>query len=53
MTVPDGLLPALLIVFAVAAWVISKVLHYSRKSEAQWRQVDQSKLRHWDDEDDW
>ena len=46
------LIVALLIVAAVIAWVIAKVIHYARLSEKQWRQVDRSKLRSWEDEDD-
>ena len=50
---PDGLIPVLLIIAAVVVWVLSKVLHYKRKSEAQWERVDKSKLKEWEDDDDW
>ncbi len=43
---------ALLIVAAVAAYVISKVAFYMRKSDEQWQQVDKSKLKTWDDDED-
>ena len=42
----------MLIVALIVAWVISKVLYYMRKSEEQWRDVDKSKLREWEDDDD-
>jgi hypothetical protein len=48
---PEGLLPILLIVAAVIVYVIAKVVQNVRKSEQQWKQVDKSKLRIWDDDD--
>jgi hypothetical protein len=50
-SMPDGLLPVLLIVAAIIVYVIAKVLQNVRKSEQQWEQVDKSKLRIWDDDD--
>ena len=50
---PDGLIPVLLIILAVIVWVLSKVLHYNRKSEAQWQKVDKTKLKAWEDDEDW
>ncbi|MDH3746644.1 MAG: hypothetical protein OER97_00445 [Gammaproteobacteria bacterium] len=49
---PDGLLPILILIAIVVVYTIAKVLGYVRKSEQQWQQVDKSKLREWDDEDD-
>lgn len=40
------------IVAAVVIYVVAKVVFYARKSREQWKQVDRSKLREWDDEDD-
>jgi len=51
--VPDGLWTVLVIILAVVVYVIAKVIENMRKSEQQWRQVDKSKLREWDDDDDW
>ncbi len=48
---PEGVWPAILIIVVVALWVIAKVVGYARKSEQQWREVDKSKLKTWDDED--
>ncbi len=48
---PDGLLPILLFIVAVIVYVIAKVVENVRKSEQQWKQVDKSKLRMWDDDD--
>ena len=48
---PEGLLPILLIVAAIIVYVIAKVVQNVRKSEQQWKQVDKSKLRIWDDDD--
>lgn len=50
---PDRLLPYLLIVAVVIAWVVAKVIGYARKSERQWQEVDRSKLKKWEDDDDW
>jgi hypothetical protein len=49
---PDGLLLVLLIIAGVLVWVIAKVMLNVRKSSEQWQQVDKSKLKEWDDEDD-
>lgn len=49
---PDGLWPIIILIAIVAAWVISKIRYYMKVSEQQWREVDKSKLREWDDEDD-
>ncbi len=50
---PEGLLPVLLIIGFVALYVVAKVIGYMRKSEQQWEKVDKSKLKEWDDDDDW
>ena len=49
---PDGLWPIILLIAIVIAWVLSKVLFYMKKSEEQWRAVDKSKLREWEDDED-
>jgi hypothetical protein len=49
---PDGLWPIIILIAIVIVWVLSKVRYYMRKSEEQWREVDKTKLREWDDEDD-
>ena len=41
---------ALIAVLALIAWVIAKVVRYSRQSDEQWKKVDRTKLREWDDE---
>jgi len=48
---PDGLWPILVLIVVVIIYTIAKVLQYMRQSEEQWRQVDKSKLRKWDDDD--
>ena len=48
----NGLPVALLIVLGVIIYVVAKVWIYARRSDEQWRQVDKSKLREWDD-DEW
>ncbi len=49
---PDGLWPIIILIAIVIVWVISKVRYYMRKSEEQWHEVDKTKLREWNDEDD-
>ena len=48
---PEGLLPILLIIAAVAVYTVVKVVENMRKSERQWREVDKSKLKEWQDDD--
>ena len=50
---PEGLLPILIIIAAIVVYTIAKVVVHMRRSEQQWRDVDKSKLREWDDDDDW
>ena len=47
-----GFWPVLAIIVIVILWVLSEVRYYIRKSDAQWNDVDKSKLREWEDEDD-
>lgn len=48
----EGFWPVLLIILFVVVWVLSKILYYVRKSEQQWQEVDKSKLKTWEDEED-
>jgi len=49
---PEGLWPVLVLIALVIIYTFAKVVQHMRKSEQQWREVDKSKLREWDD-DDW
>lgn len=49
---PEGLTPILVLIAVVVVYTVAKVIEYVRKSEQQWRDVDKSKLREWEDEDD-
>jgi len=51
--VSDGFWVAVLIVIGVVVYTLAKVVAYVRKSNRQWQSVDRSKLREWDDEDEW
>jgi len=42
---------ALLIVLAVFVYTLAKVWRLARKSDEQWKAVDRSKLKAWDDDD--
>ena len=50
---PDGLLWILVFIAVVIIYTVAKVIQHNRHSEEQWRDVDKSKLREWDDDDDW
>ncbi len=49
---PDGLKFLLLFIAVVVIYTIAKVIGYMRKSDEQWQQVDKSKLREWEDDED-
>jgi hypothetical protein len=51
IAVPEGLTPILIFIAVIVVYTLAKVLQYSRKSNEQWRDVDKSKLREWEDED--
>jgi hypothetical protein len=50
---PDGLIYLLIFIAAVVIYTIAKVVAYMRQSDRQWQQVDKSKLKQWDDEEDY
>ena len=50
---PDGLALLLLFIFGVVVYTIAKIVQLKRQSERQWEQVDKSKLKEWDDDEDW
>ena len=41
------------IIVLVLVWVLSKVRYYMKKSEQQWQDVDKTKLREWEEDEDW
>jgi beta-lactamase regulating signal transducer with metallopeptidase domain len=49
---PEGLWIVLAIIALVIIYVVAKVRQYMRQSEEQWQQVDKSKLREWEDDED-
>jgi len=49
---PEGLTILLIFIAIVVVYTIAKVVSYMRQSERQWEQVDKSKLKVWDDEDE-
>ena len=52
-TMPKGLVFILVMIVVIVVYTIAKVISYNRLSKQQWEQVDKSKLKEWDDEDDW
>ena len=50
---PEGLWLILVFIALVIIYTIAKVFEYMKRSEQQWRKVDKSKLREWDEDNDW
>lgn len=44
---------AALLLGAFVLYVLAKVVGYMRKSEQDWQQVDKTKLREWEDDEEW
>ena len=49
---PDGLKYLLIFIALVVVYTIAKVISYMRQSERQWEEVDKSKLKKWEDDED-
>ena len=49
---PEGLTILLIFIALVVVYTIAKVIGYMRQSERQWAEVDKSKLREWEDDED-
>ena len=49
---PDGLKILLIFIAFVVAYTIAKIVGYMRQSERQWEQVDKSKLKVWEDDEE-
>ena len=50
---PSGLILLLIMIALIVIYTIAKVLQYMRLSDEQWREVDKSKLKEWEDDDEW
>jgi hypothetical protein len=50
---PKGLLFLLVMIAVIIVYTIAKVVSYNRLSQKQWEQVDKSKLKDWEDDDEW
>lgn len=48
----SGLIPILILIVVVVIYTVAKIRAHMRKSEQQWEEVDKSKLREWEDDDD-
>lgn len=48
-----GLVFLLVMIAVIVIYTIAKIISYNRLSEQQWKEVDKSKLKEWDDEDPW
>ena len=50
---PSGLIFLLIMIALIVVYTIVKVLQYMRVSDEQWREVDKSKLKQWEEDDEW
>ncbi len=50
---PEGLIFLLIMIALIVVYTIAKVLQYMRLSDKQWDEVDKSKLKEWEDDDEW
>ena len=50
---PSGLILLLIMIALIVIYTIAKVLQYMRLSDKQWREVDKSKLKEWEEDDEW
>ena len=50
---PKGLIFLLIMIAVIIIYTIAKVLQYMRLSDKQWQAVDKSKLKEWEDDDEW
>lgn len=50
---PAGLTFLIIMIAFIVVYTIVRVVQYMRLSEKQWEDVDKSKLREWEDDDDW
>ena len=50
---PKGLLLLLVLIAVVIVYTIARVVSLNRLSQQQWEEVDKSKLKEWEDDDEW
>ncbi len=48
---PDGLWPVLILIAFVVIYAVVRIREYMRVSNEQWKNVDKSKLKEWDEDD--
>jgi len=51
--VPSGLTLLLIMIAVIIVYTLARVVQYVRLSEKQWKEVDKSKLKEWEDDDEW
>ncbi len=50
---PSGLTLLLIMIAVIIVYTLARVVQYVRLSEKQWKEVDKSKLKEWEDDDEW
>lgn len=48
----DTLIYILIFILLVVVYTVFNVIGYMRQSDKQWKEVDKSKLKEWDDDED-
>ena len=48
-----GLVFILVMIAMIIVYTIAVVIRYNRQSQRQWEQADKSKLKEWEEDDDW
>lgn len=49
----SGLVWLLLFIAVVIVYTVARVIALNRRSKIEWSNTDKSKLREWDDDDEW
>ena len=50
---PKGLLLLLIFIAVIIVYTIARVVSLNRLSQQQWEEADKSKLKEWEDDDEW
>ena len=53
VAMPKGLIFLLVMIAVIVIYTVVTVRQYMRLSDKQWQAVDKSKLKEWEDDDEW
>ena len=49
----EGFWAVLAIIAVIVVYVMAKIVYYVRRSDEQWSEVDKTKLKEWEDDEEW